>query len=124
MAGSKKHRWHLVSKYMPGYFGRKGFKRYRTQVVCDTTINVGQLSKSIDNFVSEGKATGSKGVYTIDLGVVGYTKLLGTGNVEVKLNVTVQKCSTSAKQKIEAAGGSIETAEKTSDSKKDKTAGD
>lgn len=35
-------------------------------------------------------------------------KILGTGDIDVKLNVTVDAWSGSAKEKIEAAGGSIE----------------
>lgn len=35
-------------------------------------------------------------------------KVLGTGEIDVKLNVTVDAWSASAKEKIEAAGGSLE----------------
>ena len=34
-------------------------------------------------------------------------KVLGTGDITVKVNVTAQKFSASAKEKIEAAGGSV-----------------
>ena len=37
-------------------------------------------------------------------------KVLGTGEIDVKVSVTVDAFSTSAKQKIEAAGGSATTA--------------
>jgi large subunit ribosomal protein L15 len=37
-------------------------------------------------------------------------KVLGTGDISVKLNVTVDKVSGSAQQKIEAAGGSVAVA--------------
>jgi len=36
-------------------------------------------------------------------------KVLGTGEIDVKVNVTVNKFSGSAKEKIEAAGGSATT---------------
>jgi large subunit ribosomal protein L15 len=36
-------------------------------------------------------------------------KVLGTGDIDVKVNVTVNKFSGSAKEKIEAAGGSATT---------------
>ena len=36
-------------------------------------------------------------------------KVLGTGEIDVKVNVTVNKFSGSAKEKIEAAGGSAKT---------------
>ena len=37
-------------------------------------------------------------------------KVLGAGDVSVKLDVTAQKFSASAEQKIAAAGGSVTTA--------------
>ncbi|WP_265445908.1 50S ribosomal protein L15 [Flexivirga meconopsidis] len=37
-------------------------------------------------------------------------KVLGTGEITVKVNLTVEKFSASAKDKIEAAGGSVTTA--------------
>ena len=37
-------------------------------------------------------------------------KVLGTGEISVKVNVTADKFSTAAKEKIEAAGGSIASA--------------
>jgi large subunit ribosomal protein L15 len=111
MAGSKKHKWHYVSKYMPGYFGQVGFKRHRSIVTDDTTMNVGQLSRNIETMVAQGLATGSKGSYEIDMGKAGYTKLLGAGKAEAKFKVKVERCSEGARKKIEAAGGSVEAAE-------------
>jgi large subunit ribosomal protein L15 len=37
-------------------------------------------------------------------------KVLGTGEITVKVNVTADKFSASAKEKIEAAGGSVTSA--------------
>jgi len=110
MAGSKKHRWVRVSKYMPGYFGSKGFTRPRSLVSRIRTVNVGWLSERIGKLVEAGVASESGGVYTVDLGAAGYGKLLGDGLVDVKLNVKVDTCSPRAREKIEAAGGSVETA--------------
>lgn len=106
MAGSKKQHWQYISKYFPGYFGRRGFKK-KGAVQCDTTINVGELSDILVALVEAGNAKGAKGAYTIDLAAAGFTKLLGTGKVSTKLTVTVANCSAKAKEKIEAAGGSV-----------------
>ena len=108
MAGSKKQKWHYVSKYLPGYFGERGFKRHHGHLPCDEIINVGMLSRSIEKLVQDGKATGSKGSYTIDLTEAGYTKLLGAGKLDKKIKIKIAKCSQKAKEKIEAAGGSVE----------------
>ncbi|MFH1056034.1 MAG: uL15 family ribosomal protein [Candidatus Altiarchaeota archaeon] len=112
MAGSKKHKWGYVSKYLPGYFGKKGFKRPKSQTTFDKTINVSQLSEEIKILVGKGLVSESSGVYSINLKDAGYTKLLGAGKVNAKLKVKVEKCSPQAKAKIEAAGGSVETREK------------
>ena len=108
MAGSKKHKWHFVSKYMLGYFGEKGFKRHHGQQPSEELINVGYLSAHMERLVAEGKATGSKGSYTIDLTAAGYTKLLGAGKVDKKIKLKIAGCSAKAKEKIEAAGGAVE----------------
>jgi large subunit ribosomal protein L15 len=108
MAGGKKHKWVYVSKYMPGYFGQIGFKRHKSIVTNDTTMNVGQLSRNIESMVQQGLATGSKGSYEIDFAAAGYTKLLGAGKALAKFKVKVERCSEGARAKIEAAGGSVE----------------
>ena len=49
----------------------------------------------------------------VDKGVVragAPVKVLGTGEITVKVNVTADKFSTAAKEKIEAAGGSVTSA--------------
>jgi len=37
-------------------------------------------------------------------------KVLGTGEISVKVNITADKFSATAKEKIEAAGGSVASA--------------
>ncbi len=108
MAGSKKHKWHYISKYFPDYFGGKGFKRHSADKE-DVTMNVGYLGRHLADLVAEGAAKKSGDAYEIDLGKAGYTKLLGAGSVEVKLKIRVAGCSASAKAKVEAKGGSVES---------------
>jgi len=108
MAGSKKHKWHYISKYFPDYFGSRGFTRHSADKD-DVTMNVGYITEHLEAFVAEGKAKKSGDAYELDLGKAGYTKLLGAGSVNVKLKVKVAKCSASAKKKIEAQGGSVES---------------
>jgi large subunit ribosomal protein L15 len=111
MAGSKKHKWSYISKFFPDYFGAKGFKRPWSQVTHDTTINVGFISENIKKLVETGLVKQSGNSYSIDLTQSEFTKLLGTGKVSVKLQVKVAKCSQKAKEKIEAAGGKVESSE-------------
>jgi large subunit ribosomal protein L15 len=89
------------------YFGRHGFKRPQCTVEANRTINVGELSEKIDTFVSMGFATKEGDAYKLDLTEAGIDKLLGNGNIDVAINVTVDSVSEKAREKIEAAGGSI-----------------
>ncbi|SDU79430.1 50S ribosomal protein L15 [Arcanobacterium phocae] len=52
---------------------------------------------TVDDLVAKGAVRANKLV-----------KILGTGEINVKVNVTVDAWSASAKEKIEAAGGSLE----------------
>ncbi|QRV03064.1 50S ribosomal protein L15 [Arcanobacterium phocisimile] len=52
---------------------------------------------TVDDLVAKGAVRANKLV-----------KVLGTGEISVKVNVTVDAWSASAKEKIEAAGGSLE----------------
>ena len=47
-------------------------------------------------------------VYKVDLTKLGYDKLLGTGQVTKKLEITVKYASPKALEKVNAAGGKIE----------------
>ena len=79
----------------------RGFKnRFRTEFVA---LNVDQLAK----YIVDGKVTpqtlAAKGLISADAKV----KVLGDGTVGERLEVHAHKVSGTAKQKIEAAGGSI-----------------
>ena len=91
-AGSAKHRWSYITTYKPDHFSGKGFfslkKKYKE-------INIDQLVK----------LTGNK--KDIDLSTHGYSKLLGRGEISKAINVKVESFTTSAKEKIEAAGGTV-----------------
>jgi large subunit ribosomal protein L15 len=89
------------------YFGRHGFKRPQCTVEANRTINVGELSEKIEAFVSMGFAAKEGSGYKLDLTEAGIDKLLGNGNIDFAVNVTVASVSEKAREKIEAAGGSI-----------------
>ena len=89
------------------HYGRHGFKRPQCMVKANSTINVSDLKKSMDRFVAEGFAKKDGEKYTINLTDAGIDKLLGSGNIDIAVDVTVAEVSAKAKEKIEAAGGSI-----------------
>jgi len=107
MAGSKKHKWTYVSKYLPDYFGRSGFRRPSCQVKEKSAVNIGYLSQNADKLVENGFLRKEKDAYVVNLSDKGVGKLLGAGPVAKKFIVEVGECSQKAKQKIEAAGGQV-----------------
>lgn len=94
-------------KYDREHFGHYGFTRPQCMVEDKNTINVSELSEQVDRFVELGFGSKEGDVYNIDLGAARIDKLLGSGNIAVKVNVTVDEASAKAVEKIEAAGGSV-----------------
>ena len=78
------------------YFGKHGFTSIKKVKTVVKPINLYELS---DLEAKDG---------VIDLTALGYTKLLGKGKVNAKLNVKVKQASKRALAAIEAAGGSVE----------------
>ncbi|MDA4111132.1 MAG: 50S ribosomal protein L15 [Thaumarchaeota archaeon] len=98
MAGLHKHKWSYTVKYDPDHFGSNKWHP-PNQVTTARWINLYQL----DNLAQLGEQ--------IDLVSMGYDKLLGQGSVHKALKVKARRASSSAIEKIKAAGGSIEVLE-------------
>jgi large subunit ribosomal protein L15 len=107
MAGSKKHKWTYVSKYLPNYFGRSGFKRPKAQVKETKAINIGYIDENFDRLVESGLIKKGKDSNSINLTEQGFDKLLGAGKVSRKYSITVSQCSGKAKEKVESAQGQV-----------------
>jgi len=97
-AGMNKHRVMTRIKYMPKHWGMHGFNRHPSLRTVYVTANVGQLDEM------------ANGESSVDLTSMGIDKLLGSGQVRSGLTVIVEHASARAVEKIEAAGGSVETA--------------
>ncbi len=103
-AGGRKHFWIRTVKYDRNRFRDIGFKPPSSLEPEPEIINVGEL---------EHLARKTHGNYDLsnfkelDLSELGIDKLLGRGNITVPLNIKVDNISTSAREKIEEAGGSI-----------------
>ena len=106
-AGLGKHEKLHMLKFDRDHFGRKGFKRPQCVVRANSTINVGELQEQIDKYVSMGFAVKNGDAYDLNLTDAGIDKLLGTGDIAIKVNVTVMQTSAQAREKVEAAGGKI-----------------
>ncbi|MDH7564366.1 MAG: uL15 family ribosomal protein [Candidatus Bathyarchaeota archaeon] len=104
-SGRHKRGWSWVLRYEPDYFGKKGFTSPKSLKQKVKSVNVGKLDEIAEKFSEKTE----ENKLHIDLGRLGYTKLLGTGKVTKPLIVKVCSSSKSAAEKIEKAGGQLLT---------------
>ena len=103
-AGWKRHRWSSVIRY--GWeIGKTGFVPINPRD--NRAINVGDLSLGLDRLVQEGRAKQSGNKFEINLGEMGFSKLLGNGRIIHPIRVVVAECSEKAANKISQAGGEV-----------------
>ncbi len=88
-------------------YGKHGFTEKGIHAVVVPAINAGHLASVAARLVREGDAVEKGGAIIVDLGALGYGRLLGGGIVAAKLDVTVAWASARAIEKIEAAGGKV-----------------
>ncbi|WP_456455534.1 uL15m family ribosomal protein [Methanopyrus sp.] len=112
MAGSHKHKWFHVIKYMPDHFGKRGFNRPPKVVEESNTINVGELDALADKLLEEGIAEKDNDKIIIDvtderLKPYGgpFDKVLGGGHVKRPIVVVAPEFTERAVKKLEEAGG-------------------
>ena len=96
-AGMNKHRVMTRIKYMPNHWGMHGFNRHPSLRTVYVTANVGQLEEM------------ASGEDTVNLTEKGIDKLLGSGQIRKALTVIVDEVSARAAEKVEAAGGTVES---------------
>ncbi len=87
------------------FSGKHGFTSKRPAV--GFVMNAGHLSSMIDTLVTQGLAEKSGKGYAVDLEKLRIERLLGGGIVNVAMDVTVERASPSAIEKIEKAGGKV-----------------
>ncbi len=90
----------------PKYFGKHGFYRHGLREDINT-INVKEVDEQADRLVKENFAIKDSNFYNIDLGKLGFNKLLGSGRVTKKLRIRVDYSSENAKYAVKEAGGEV-----------------
>ncbi len=89
------------------YFGKTGFTSLKKINSKEKPISLSMIRDQLDKWVAQGLAVKDNDSFKIDLSGMGYTKLLGTGKINSKLSITVPHASGKAKEKVEAAKGTI-----------------
>ena len=89
--------------------GKKGFKRPQdmNRIYHVNTLNVKELDAKIEDLTLKNVATKSGNTYTLNLKDLNIQKILGRGEINKKINLTVDKASKRAIEKIESAGGKV-----------------
>jgi large subunit ribosomal protein L15 len=87
------------------YVGKKGFISVSQKQGEIKALNLRQLSAMVDRLVSQKKAKMEDQKVVVDLGEMGFEKLLGMGSISRAVRVKVDKCSASAVRKLKEAGG-------------------
>ncbi len=90
-------------------FGKRGFKRPQdiNRIYQVNALNVKDLDSKIEELTKNNIASKSGNTYTIDLKDVNIQKILGRGEINKKINISVKKASKRAIEKIESAGGKV-----------------
>ena len=102
-AGKHKHFFMRTNKEEPDHFGHEQFHALRKSDV-SRWVNLRDLNQLL-----RYSKSGEDGKTVLDLGELGYEKLLGSGSVEAVITIKVKQASKSAKDKITEAGGEVLT---------------
>jgi len=107
-AGDNKH--HFVKYYLEGFRrGKHGFKRPSAVLEPIATINISELEQLVHTLTDDGapsEVMSTEGeLLGVNVSALGFDKVLGSGKVSTPLKVVARKFSTTAIEKIEAAGG-------------------
>ncbi len=100
-AGKHKHFFMRTNKEEPDHFGHEQFHALRKSDV-SRWVNLRDLNQLL-----RYSKSGEDGKAVLDLGELGYEKLLGSGRVEAVFTIKVKQASKSAKDKITEAGGEV-----------------
>jgi len=103
-AGINAHHFVKWYKEMGGpVFGKDGFYNQTTTDVI--TIDVGALEQIIPSLLAQGIAKQEGDAVTVNVVDMGIEKVLGSGQVTKKINISASSFSETAKAKIEKMGG-------------------
>jgi len=99
----------IINLYGNDYYGKHGFNRPQKVLVKSKSINLDNLQSKIHKYVNDKLITKEGDFYVVDAEKLGYQKVLGGGNLNVKLKIKALEFSEKALKKIKESGGVAET---------------
>ncbi|MCL5439589.1 MAG: uL15m family ribosomal protein [Thermoplasmataceae archaeon] len=107
MAGLGKHRWIWMVKYDPLHYGGKGFTSHH-YAKPPVAISLSELETLYPSLQKKGYVESGE-IPVINLKNAGIDKLLGSGELNLKVKVIVSKATEKALSKLSASGSTVET---------------
>ena len=107
MAGLGKHRWIWMVKNDPLHYGGKGFTSHH-YAKPPVTISLSELETLYPSLQKKGYVESGE-IPVINLKNAGIDKLLGSGELNLKVKVIVSKATEKALSKLSASGSTVET---------------
>jgi len=104
MAGQKKT--YVTSIYGTGYFGKQGFTSRATEHKTNNVMNIGDIERDLDRL--KHKYGNKEGILDMK-----NFKILGDGEIKIKVTIKASAASKSAVEKIQKAGGKLIIPEET-----------
>ncbi|MBI2671006.1 uL15 family ribosomal protein [Candidatus Woesearchaeota archaeon] len=106
MAGSGKRadqkKPSILKEFGNKYFGKHGFTRPQKTIKKDSVVHLYFLEENAEKIAKK-----ENGFYNINLNELGYTKLLGTGEITKKYKIICKKISKKAQEKIKRLNGEV-----------------
>jgi len=87
------------------YFGKHGFSSKSTKTI--NPINLDYLEENIHKLISKKLINKENDIFSVDLGKLGFNKLLGNGKVKNKYKIKVSYASKKAIEKVKGSGGEV-----------------
>jgi len=88
-------------------WGAHGFKRPQSVVSANNSINLKTIEENCASWIADGVATKKGKTISVNLGEMGYDKLLGNGSTKQTYKLTISSASAKAVERVEAAGGEV-----------------
>ena len=87
--------------------GKVGFTKHGQKEKI-TAVNLDALQNLLAGAVTAGKVIQEGDLFVVDVEKLGFNKVLGSGQVGVKLKIKTSYITSKAEEKIKAAGGEVE----------------
>ena len=92
------------------YFGKSGFKKKNIKEKVNS-ISIGYLEEKLNSFLDKKLISKEGDSYLVDMGKIGFNKLLSQGKLLNKFKIKVKYASKKVVEKIKSGGGEIDLLE-------------